>query len=287
MNNDNKTNINWFPGHVAKARREIKEKMKFIDVVYEVIDSRMPISSKVADINDIIKDKKRILIATKYDMCDKKETDKLLDTYKEKGYYIYKCDLLHDNMKGLLTLTNDIMTDSYKKMEDKGLKARTPRVLVIGVPNCGKSTLINRLAGSKKAPVGNKPGFTKTLSWIRLSNIELLDTPGILWPKFENQEQAKKLVALSSIKNEIVDPFLISNYILNTIYKLYPDYLNKRYEITSLSEDLLSEYEIIGKRRGALISKGEVDYLKVSNIITRDLQDGLLGPVTLDRIENE
>lgn len=282
--NDNKNNINCYPGHMHKTRNEIKDKLKYIDVVYEVIDSRMPISSKIADIDDIIKEKKKIIVSTKYDLCDTFETDKILKEYEKHGYIIYKCNLLKDNLNSLIKLTNDIMKDDYTKMDNKGLKRRVPRVLVVGVPNAGKSTLINRLAGAHKAGVGNVPGFTKNVSWIRLNNIELLDTPGILWPKLENQENARTLVAFSSIKLEVANIFDISNYILRKMFKLYPDSLNNRYGISSLSSDLIEEYDLIGKKRGALLKGGITDYNKVSLIIIRDLQSGYLGKVTFDRL---
>ncbi len=279
-----KTNINWFPGHMKKTRDGIKEKLKYIDVVYEVIDSRMPLSSKIKDIDDIIKDKKKIIIATKYDLCDKNETDKILDKYESEGYYIYKCDLLKDKLDNLLKLTNNIMKDEFDSMTRKGLKARKPRVLVLGVPNCGKSTLINKLAGSKKAGTGNTPGFTKNISWIRLNKIDLMDTPGVLWPKLEDQEGAKTLAAFGSIKLEILNAFDISNFILKKMYELYPESLKERYGIESLSEDLIEEYDIIAGRRGALLKGGIADYNKVSLIIIRDLQNSYLGKVTFDRL---
>ena len=284
MNNENKNNINWFPGHMKKTRDGIKEKLKYIDVVYEVIDSRMPLSSKIKDIDDIIKDKKKIIIATKYDLCDKNETDKILDKYESEGYYIYKCDLLKDKLDNLLKLTNNIMKDEFDSMTRKGLKARKPRVLVLGVPNCGKSTLINKLAGSKKAGTGNTPGFTKNISWIRLNKIDLMDTPGVLWPKLEDQEGAKTLAAFGSIKLEILNAFDISNFILKKMYELYPESLKERYGIESLSEDLIEEYDIIAGRRGALLKGGIADYNKVSLIIIRDLQNSYLGKVTFDRL---
>lgn len=284
MNNENKNNINWFPGHMKKTRDGIKEKLKYIDVVYEVIDSRMPLSSKIKDIDDIIKDKKKIIIATKYDLCDKNETDKILDKYESEGYYIYKCDLLKDKLDNLLKLTNNIMKDEFDSMTRKGLKARKPRVLVLGVPNCGKSTLINKLAGSKKAGTGNTPGFTKNISWIRLNKIDLMDTPGVLWPKLEDQEGAKTLAAFGSIKLEILNAFDISNFILKKMYELYPESLKERYGIESLSEELIEEYDIIAGRRGALLKGGIADYNKVSLIIIRDLQNSYLGKVTFDRL---
>lgn len=284
---ENKTNINWYPGHMAKTKREIKEKLPLIDVVYEVVDARMPISSKVIDIDDIIKNKPRILIMTKYDMCDKSQTDKIIKYYKEKGYSVVPVDLIKNTNVNLIiketSKVSDIINVERKK---KGLKPKqSVRALVIGAPNVGKSTLINRLVGKKKTVTGNKPGVTKQLSWIRVgSNIELLDTPGILWPKLENQEHAYNLAALSSVKEEVVDLQDLSIYILHKLNELYPNYLEKRYGITTVSDDIIATLEEIGNRRGAKISGGEIDYDKVYSIIIRDLKEGLIGPVTLDRL---
>lgn len=291
MNNDEKvfqkSNINWYPGHMAKTKREIKEKLPLIDVVYEVVDARMPISSKVIDIDDIIKNKPRILIMTKYDMCDKSQTDKIIKYYKEKGYSVVPVDLIKNTNVNLIiketSKVSDIINVERKK---KGLKPKqSVRALVIGAPNVGKSTLINRLVGKKKTVTGNKPGVTKQLSWIRVgSNIELLDTPGILWPKLENQEHAYNLAALSSVKEEVVDLQDLSIYILHKLNELYPNYLEKRYGITTVSDDIITTLEEIGNRRGAKISGGEIDYDKVYSIIIRDLKEGLIGPITLDRL---
>lgn len=291
MNNDEKvfqkSNINWYPGHMAKTKREIKEKLPLIDVVYEVVDARMPISSKVIDIDDIIKNKPRILIMTKYDMCDKSQTDKIIKYYKEKGYNVVPVDLIKNTNVNLIiketSKVSDIINVERKK---KGLKPKqSVRALVIGAPNVGKSTLINRLVGKKKTVTGNKPGVTKQLSWIRVgSNIELLDTPGILWPKLENQEHAYNLAALSSVKEEVIDLQDLSIYILHKLNELYPNYLEKRYGITTVSHDIIATLEEIGNRRGAKISGGEIDYDKVYSIIIRDLKEGLIGPITLDRL---
>ncbi|CCZ60407.1 ribosome biogenesis GTPase A [Clostridium sp. CAG:710] len=282
-----KVPISWYPGHMAKTKREIKEKLPLIDVVYEVVDARMPISSKVIDIDDIIKNKPRILIMTKYDMCDKSQTDKIIKYYKEKGYNVVPVDLIKNTNVNLIiketSKVSDIINVERKK---KGLKPKqSVRALVIGAPNVGKSTLINRLVGKKKTVTGNKPGVTKQLSWIRVgSNIELLDTPGILWPKLENQEHAYNLAALSSVKEEVVDLQDLSIYILHKLNELYPNYLEKRYGITTVSDDIIATLEEIGNRRGAKISGGEIDYDKVYSIIIRDLKEGLIGPVTLDRL---
>ena len=286
--NENKTNINWYPGHMAKTKRQISEQLNLIDVVYEVIDARMPKSSKIYDIDDLIKNKKRILIMTKSDLCDTDKTNKFIKYYESLGYKVLLLDLQGcKNLNNLINLTKEVMEDDFIKMAEKGLSRRPIRVLVVGVPNVGKSTLINRLVGQNKAGVGSKAGFTKQLSWIRVNkDIELLDSPGILWPKFEDQKEAHILASLSSIKEEVVDSFDISSFIIRTMYELYPKELEERYGITSISEDLIEEYDIIARRRGALKKGGFTDYDKVSNIVIQDLQNGRLGKVTFDDIGN-
>lgn len=284
-NLSDKIQINWYPGHMSKTKREIAEKLNLIDIIYEVIDSRMPISSKIVDIDDLIKNKPRVLVVSKYDLCDKMETDKILEKYRKDGYNIVPVDLMKGNVNSLIDMTKKLMTDINKTRELKGMKPRAARVLIVGVPNVGKSTLINRLVGKKAAGVGNTPGFTQSLSWIRVNkDIELLDSPGILWPKMENQENAHVLAALSSIKEDILNLDQIACFILRKLYNLYPEKLEERYGITELDDDYIEAYEMIAKKRGAISKGGIVDYEKVSNIIVRDLKNGYLGNITFDRI---
>ena len=285
--NENKTNINWYPGHMAKTKREIKEKLNLIDIVYEVIDSRMPISSKIVDIDELIGNKRRILIMTKYDICDKEETNKFIKYYEDLGYVVVPVDLMNGkDTNKIIDKSLEIMKEENQKRLNKGLKPRSLRALIVGVPNAGKSTLINRLVGKKSAGVGNKPGFTKSLSWIRINkDIELLDSPGILWPKIENQENAHVLAAFSSIKEEILDNMDLSCFILKKMMELYPKNLEDRYGITELDEDFIETFDAIGKKRGALTKGGVADNEKVATIIVNDLKNGYLGNVTLDRLE--
>ena len=278
--NENKTNINWFPGHMAKTKRQLLEQASLVDIVYEVIDSRMPISSRVEEMNDIIKDKPKIVIATKYDLCDKSITDKIL----ENEEHVISINLQNDDIYGIINATNELMEGINNKRLEKGLNKRSARVMVIGIPNVGKSTLINRLVGRKVVGVGNKPGVTKNINWIRVNkDIELLDSPGVLWPKFEDQNRALILASFLSIKEEILNSDQIACFILKKIFELYPEKLKERYGLDSLDEDFIEAYETIGKKRGALSKGGSVDYDRVSSIIIRDLNNGYFGDITLDR----
>lgn len=281
-----KIGINWYPGHMAKTKREIKEKLDLIDIVYEVIDARMPKSSKIVDIDDLIKNKPRLLIMTKYDLCDKKETDKFISYYENLGYQVISVDLMSGtNVKKIIEASEVVLESENEKRKAKGLKPRNIRALILGVPNAGKSTLINRLVGKKSAGVGNKPGFTKSLSWIRIhKNIDLLDTPGILWPKLEDQESAHVLASFSSIKEEILNEDQIAAFILKKLYALYPKALEERYGIDELDDDLIEAYDIIASRRGALTKGGVADYERVSRIILQDFKNGYFGPITFDRL---
>lgn len=284
---EDKKTINWYPGHMAKTKRQISEQLNLIDIVFEVVDARMPLSSKIADIDDLIKNKPRVLVMSKYDLCDKEETDKIAKYYEEKGYKVVKSDLTNNsNMAELLKVTEELMKEENARREEKGLKARNGRILIVGVPNAGKSTLINRLVGRKSVGVANTPGFTKSLSWIRINkDLELLDSPGILWPKFEDQEQAHILASFSSIKEEILNIDQIAIFIIKKLYELYPSLLEERYGVTELDEDFIEVYDTIAARRGALSRGGVADYEKVSNIIINDLKNGSIGKVTFDRLK--
>lgn len=273
------TVINWYPGHMAKAKRELKENMQFIDVVYEIVDARMPLSSKMVDIDDIVKDKPKILVVSKYDLCDKNITDMILKKYS--NYVVVKCDLINGTTNELINKTKEISKQINDERSKKGLKPRKIRVAVVGVPNVGKSTLINKLVGKKVVQTGNIPGVTKSLGWIRINNeIELLDSPGILWPKLENQESAHILASLSSIKEEILDMEDLANFIIKKLIELYPENLLNRYKLDSLDDNI---YENIARKRGLLAKGGVCDYDKVYSVIIKDLKEGYLGNITFDR----
>ena len=286
--NENKTNINWYPGHMAKTKRLISENINKIDVVYEVIDARMPYSSKIKDIKNYINNKPVILIMTKIDLCDMKETTKWIKYYENLGYKVLGIDLEHNpNLKKIINATNEIMEEKNEKRTDKGMIKRKTRVLVVGIPNCGKSTLINRLAGKKVVGTGNKPGITKELSWIRVNDeVELLDTPGILWPKLDQEKVAFNLASLSAIKEEILPIYEVFSYIINTLYEYYPQILLDRYGVSELNDDMIETMDIIGKRRGCLLKGNEIDYDKVINIVMNDIKSGIIKNITFERVSD-
>ena len=275
--------INWYPGHMQKTKRQIKENIDLIDIVFEVIDARIPKSSKNKDIDSMIKNKPRILIMTKYDLCDEKQTKKWKEYYETQGYKVVLVDLINKpNLQPVFDETNILLRELNEKRKNKGLKERKARALILGIPNVGKSTLINRLVGKKAANVGNKPGITKKLEWIRINNqIELLDTPGILWPRLDNQEIALNLASTTAIKEEILDLEEVAIYIINTMLKLYPNQIKERYNLEN-EEDIIEILDKIGKKIGA-IRNHETDYDKVYTTVLKDLREGYLGKITLDR----
>ncbi len=279
-------NINWYPGHMAKTKRQILEKIDLIDVIYEVIDARIPYSSKIKDIKNFTKNKPTILVMTKTDLCDMKETRKWIDYYTNEGYKVLSYDLEHNtNLKELFKVTAELMNEKNVSRENKGLKVRKTRVLVVGIPNVGKSTLINRLVGKKAVNVGNRPGITKSVDWIRINDeLELLDTPGILWPKLDEDEVALSLAALTAIKEEVLPIDRVVIYIINKLYKHYPNILKERYGIEYIDEDIEVVYETIGRKRGCLVKGGEVDFDKVNNVVLNDIKTGIIKGITFDRL---
>lgn len=278
--------INWYPGHMAKARREIGEKLSLVDLVLEVVDARMPLSSEIADLGELLKRKMCLTVMTKYDLCDKSVTDSLM---KRLGKDAVAVDLMSGKGMDLLLRKCQIAKDEMNALrKQKGLKERSLRVMIVGVPNAGKSTLINRLVGKRATKTGNRPGVTTGNSWVRIhKDLELLDTPGILWPKLEDQGQAKILASFSSIRDEILNTMDLATFVLKKLEQLYPNYLEERYSLKlPLSDTLEEEFEVIAKKRGALQRGGIADYEKVATFILSDLREGRFGPITLDRMDS-
>ncbi len=290
MNNNkdnviNKSVINWYPGHMAKTKREISEKINLIDIVYEVIDARIPISSKIP-LNDLVKDKKRIVIVTKYDLCDKVKTDTYLNELK-KDYPTIVFNLKNTSQKdinNLINLTNDLLKDINIIRKQKGLKTRLFRALVVGAPNVGKSTLINRIKGKNIAKTGNRAGVTKGISWIKVGEtIELMDTPGLLYPKITSEEIGLNLASLASINEDILNKEQIATYIVETLKNKYPTILAERYKLKNLKDsETLDIFNEIAKNTNSYKKGNEIDLEKVYTIITNDLKEGRIKNITLD-----
>lgn len=281
--NENKTNINWYPGHMQKAKREINANLSLVDIVYEVVDARIPISSRIKDVDAIIKNKPRIMIMTKYDLCDKSITDKYIAEYRKMGFIVLAVNLKDNKCKQLIvSKTNELMKDVNEVRILKGLKQREARVLVVGIPNVGKSTLINLLVGGKKALTGNKPGVTKSVSWIKADrSIMLLDTPGILWPKLDDEQIALKLALLSAIRIEVVNKEDIACFAIEILSLKYPKYLMERYSI-ELNGNVFDVLDAIAYSKKCYYSDGLIDYDKLYDIILSDISNNRFGLICLD-----
>jgi len=279
-------NINWFPGHMVKAKREIKENFKLVDIVIEIIDARIPLSSRNPDFDELIMNKPRIIALNKSDMSDKTVNEKWIKYFKSQGI---QCVLLNSltgsGVNEIMKLAVNIMKDKLEKNAEKGRIGKPIRAAVMGIPNAGKSSFINKVAKRQAAVVGNKPGVTKRGQWIKTNfGIELMDTPGILWPKFEKEETALHLAYTGAIKYEILDNTELVLKFIEEIIKKYPQELSTRYKLQDIENKTpLEIYENIGKNRGYLISGGEIDYERTANMVMDEFRKGIIGKISLER----
>lgn len=286
MNNENKTNINWFPGHMVKAKREIKENLKLVDVVIEIVDARIPRSSRNPDFEELVGTKPRIIALNKFDLADPTINKEWIKYYNGNGIEAVLINSITGvGIKELLARASNLVKDKLEKSNERGRIGRSVRVAVIGIPNAGKSSFINKVANRNTAAVGNKPGVTRTRQWIRTnSGVELMDTPGILWPKFENEEIGLNLAFTGAIKYEILDNAELA---LKLIGKLRVNYLKKlceRYKLSDIEGKTdLEVMEEIGNKRGCKISGGEIDYTKTANIIMDEFRKNVIGKISLER----
>ena len=284
-----KVRFNWYPGHMAKAKRQIEEDLKLVDVVVEILDARIPLSSQNPDIKELTKNKKKILLLNKSDLASETETKKWIQYWQKQNKIALQINSnTGEGIATVLKTIKDICSNDLAIQAEKGRIKKNIRVMVIGIPNVGKSSFINRITRKSSAEVGNKPGVTKQKKWIRIDEqIELLDTPGVLWPKFENKS-ALHLAYTGTIKDEILDKQEVAYSLLTELFQNYKTNLIERYK---LKEDemkditILELMQIIGKKRGALVAGGIIDEEKVANIILDDFRMGKLGRITLERVE--
>lgn len=298
-NNENchKTSINWYPGHMAKTRKQIQEDLKLVDIVIEILDSRIPVSSQNPDIGDLLKNKKRIIILNKSDLADQNETQKWINHFKKQGIKSIEVDSNKGKGTNQVTkLIEEIMKDELEAQNNKGRIRKTIRVMIVGIPNVGKSSFINRISKKTTMTVGNRPGVTKQKQWIRIGNqIELLDTPGVLWPKFENNQVGLNLAYTGSIKDEVIDKVEIAYNLIQYLDQNYSQTFYEKYkinnqEINNLKNNpqyYLELMYLIGKKRGALVSGGNIDEEKVANIILDDFRNAKIGKITLEKVKGE
>ena len=276
-------NFQWYPGHMTKAKRQMQEDIKLIDLVIELVDARIPLSSRNPDIDELGKNKYRLILMNKADLADKKKTEKWSAYFKEKGFFVVSLDARTKN--SMKTITDIVMEACKEKIErdrKRGIKNRPVRAMVVGIPNVGKSTFINSYAGKACAKTGNKPGVTKGKQWIRLNkNVELLDTPGILWPKFEDQMVGLRLALIGSIKDEILNVDELAVELMKYLTVHYPGLLNERYEVEEAQEITDMIYEV-AKNRNCMLKGGEPDYSKAAALIIDDFRGGKLGEITLE-----
>ncbi len=295
---ENNMNINWFPGHMAKTRRQINEDLKLIDIVVEILDARIPISSQNPDIKEMTKNKKKIIVLNKCDLSDERDNKRWTEYFEKQGNKVVLVNA--NNGKGVDEVIRQIqktMQEENKAYAEKGRIGRKTRVIVVGIPNVGKSSFINRIAKKNSAGVANKPGVTKQKQWIRINDqIELMDTPGVLWPKFESDEVALNLAFTGTIKDTILEITEVAYNLVKFLLEEYKENLIQRYSLDEKTiNDILKQdqneneniYEImqlIGKKRGAIVSGGNIDDEKTSRIILDDFRSGKIGRITLEKI---
>ncbi|TRZ38742.1 ribosome biogenesis GTPase YlqF [Niallia circulans] len=277
--------IQWFPGHMAKARRQVTEKLKLVDIIFELVDARIPQSSRNPMIDEIIQHKPRIVLLNKADMADGERTKQWIAHFKKQGIQALAINSQAGvGMKEITALANVVLAEKFDRMKAKGIRPRAIRAMIVGIPNAGKSTLINRLAKKNIAKTGNTPGVTKAQQWIKVGKeLELLDTPGILWPKFEDQSVGLKLALTGAIKDTILNLQDIAIYGLRFLEKEYPERLKERFQLQEISEDIVELFDRIGEVRGCLTGGAVVDYDKVTELVIREIRNEKFGRLTFEQ----
>lgn len=281
-------NINWFPGHMKKTRELIQNNLKIVDVVVELIDARIPISSRNPEIDSIVGDKKRIVVLNKADLSSDAGNRIWMNYFKNQGIPVILMDQNKNKSSAkLIALTNELMSEKFERLKEKGVCHLEAKIMIVGIPNVGKSTLINALAGRKSAQTGDRPGVTKSKQWVKLKgNLEMLDTPGILWPKFEDQNVAMNLAFTGAIKDEIMDIETLSLRLLERILMIDKTMLEERYKIEADETNGLETMERIAIKRGCILRSKEIDYSRVANIVIDEFRSATIGKITLEYPQN-
>ncbi|MBQ8204056.1 MAG: ribosome biogenesis GTPase YlqF [Clostridia bacterium] len=284
----NSQTIQWFPGHMAKTRRKITEQLRIIDAVAEIVDARIPVSSRNPELAGIISGKPHIILLNKCDMADPKATNEWIEYYKNSGLIAIPVDCRSGKgIGGFKDAVKTVLADKLKSYKEKGMVGKPLRVMAVGIPNVGKSSFINRIAGNSRAKVENRPGVTRGNQWFTVDKeLELLDTPGVLWPKFDDEKVGEHLAFTGAVTDRIIDTELLAMRLLEILAANYPELLEKRYGITQFPEESYDLLCVIGKKRGMMIRGGEVDSERAANMLLEEFRTNKLGFITLERVEN-
>lgn len=275
--------INWYPGHMKKTRELIAENLKMVDIVIEVIDARIPVSSRNPIIDELVKNKRRLIILNKSDLSDPKANEAWAETFKKQGNLVLTMNCMTGIGVGQLYKLLSRLQDEKNEGQ---LRKKSLRMMIVGVPNVGKSSLINRMTGKKSAKTGDRPGVTKGKQWLGLENgMQLLDTPGILWPKFEDPQVGLNLAFCGSIKDEILDTASLALELIKVLQRDYPQLLRERYKMDELDEDALVNMEAIAAKRGFILSGKRVDYERCARTVLDEFRGGKIGNITLEKVQ--
>lgn len=277
--------INWFPGHMVKTKREIRENLKLVDIVVEIRDARIPKASSNPEVESLTEGKPRLILLNKSDLTDARVTKEWIKTLTKANVKAIEVNCLKgDGLKNIKPAILSLLKEKHDRMKAKGLVNITVRVMVIGIPNVGKSTFINKMARNNSAKTGDRPGVTKNKQWIKTSmGLELLDTPGILWPKFEDEEVALNLAFTGAIKDEIMDTEELALKLVERLQNTCPELLKARYKLETLDEDPLENLNSIARKRGAIMLGGEINYNRIASVLFDEFRAGKIGKISLER----